>query len=213
MPKASRGQKSSGGRAKQTTNFTTNQGEAIEHYASGDGMWINQYFRNDGNGFGELSSNEKEYVKDLDSALNKTVKDKELYRSVDAKVIFGDIDYYNLEAAVLYGAKDKFSQSALNKAQSLIGTTKTEKGYMSTTRDRNIAEGFGGFTGADNPIVMRITPSKTTKGADISKATKRIADIEKSDPQKETLLARNQKYKINKVYGKNGNIYVDVSMA
>lgn len=212
MPKASRGQKSSGGRAKQIDGFTTNQGDAIEHYVSGDGMWINQYFRNDGKGFGELSSNEKEYVKDLDNALNRVVADKELYRSVDAKVIFGDIDYYNLESAILYGGTDKYSQSALSKAQSLIGTTKIEKGYMSTTRDRNIAEEFGGFTGADNPIVMKITPSKTTKGADISKATKRIADVEKADPQKETLLARNQKYKINKIYGKNGNIYVDVSM-
>lgn len=192
--------------------FTTNQGEALEHYVSGDGMWINQYLRNDGQGFGELSDGEKQYVKDLDSALSRTVQDKELYRSVDAKVIFGNIDIYNLEAAVLYGQADKYAQSALNKAQSLIGTAKTEKGYMSTTRDAQIAEDFGGFTGATNPIVMRITPSKTTKGANVSKATKGIAEVERADPQKETLLARNQKYTINRIYGKNGHIYVDVSM-
>ena len=192
--------------------FTKNQGEALEYYVSGDGMWINQYLRNDGQGFGELSDGEKQYVSDLDSALSRTVQDRELYRSVDASAVFGDIDFYNLEAAVIYGQADKYSQAAYKQAQSLIGTTKTEKGYMSTTRDAQIAEEFGGFTGATNPVVMRITPSKSTKGANVSKATKGIAEVERADPQKETLLARNQKYTINRIYGKNGHIYVDVSM-
>ena len=46
---------------------------------------------------------------------------------------------------------------ALNDAKSVIGTTKTEKGYMSTTRDFNLAESFGDFTGSENPVVMKIT--------------------------------------------------------
>ena len=37
-------------------------------------------------------------------------------------------------------------------------------------------------------------------------------DKNTSDPQKETLLARGQSYKVTKIYGKNGNINVDVEM-
>lgn len=51
-----------------------------------------------------------------------------------------------------------------------------------------------------------------TKGADISHATKRLSEIERNNPQKETLLARNQKYKVKNVYAQNGFVYVDVTM-
>lgn len=193
--------------------FSTNQADAIDYYVSGDGMWINQYFRKDGDGFGELSKNEKQYVKDLDSALNKTVKDKVLYRSVDGSAIFGnDVDFDNLYNSLKYGAGNKYEKESLQKAQAKIGKPITDKGYMSTTRDAQIAEDFGDFTGAAHPIVMRIETSGKTKGADVSKATKNIIAAERSDSQKETLLARGQSYTPMKIYVKNGQIYVDVKM-
>lgn len=204
---------SNSGKKNNSSGFTTSQGQAVEYYVSGDGMWINQYFRNDGEGFGQLSETEKVFVKELDNALDKKVNDAVLYRSVDASVIFGnDVDIDSLQGAIIYGMKDAYSQQALSKAQSVIGKTQIEKGYMSTTRSSQIAEEFGDYTGASNPIVMKINTSKNTKGADVSKATKYLASVEKNDPQKETLLARNQQYKVNKIYSKNGLIYVDVNM-
>ena len=187
--------------------FTKNQGDAIEYYVSGEGMWINQYFRNDGEGFGDLSQNEKDFVEDLDGALNRPVKDDVLYRSVDGSVIFGDgVDMYNLQSGIIYGGTDKYSQKAMIDANKAVGKKITDKGYMSTTRDASIAEEFGGFTGASNPVVMRIKTSKSTRGANVSRATKGVLQAERYNPQKETLLARGQSYTVNKIYGKNGII-------
>ena len=198
--------------AKNNT-FTKDESSAVDHYVSGDGMWINDYFRRNGDGYGELSKNEKEFIKDLDSAVNKPVNDKTLYRSVDARAIFGnDIDFDALESAVVYGGKDKYETAALQKATSRIGRTITEKGYMSTTRSASIAEEFRDYTGARNPVVMRIETAKHTKGRNVSNASKGIIESEKYEPQKETLLARNQSYVVKKLYSKNGQIYVDVKM-
>ena len=198
----------SGNSSPAKKGFSQTQSEAIDHYVSGNGMYINQLLRQDA----KLTDNEKELVKDLDSALNKNVTDSVLYRSVDASVIFDNVDFYNLESALKYGASNKYEKEAMQKAQASIGKTITEKGYMSTTRDASIAENFGDFTGATNPIVMKITTGKNTKGANVSKASKGIVEAEKFDPQKETLLARNQKYEVKKMYVKNGQVYVDVKM-
>lgn len=191
--------------------LTTNQMRAIDYYASGEGMFINQFLRN-----GEkLTEGDKQFIKDLDSAVDVPVKDKTLYRSVDAQAIFGsmsDLEYDNLRGALVYGNKDKFSQNALNKAKGAVGKTITEKGYMSTTRSSEIAEDWESFTGSSKPIVMKITTTKGVKGRNISKATKGIRNVEKNEPQKETLLARGQKYTVNKLYSKNNRIYVDVTL-
>lgn len=201
-----------GGRgASYNKTLTNSQMDAIDYYVGGDGMFINQFLRN-----GEkLTEVDKRFIKDLDSVVDTPVKDTTLYRSVDAQAIFGsmsDLEYDNLRGAIVYGNKDKFSQSALNKVKASVGKTITEKGYMSTTRSADIAEDWGSFSGSDKPIVMKITTTKGVKGRDISNATKRAREAERSDPQKETLLARGQKYTVDKVYSKNYKIYVDVTL-
>ena len=215
-----------GKRGSNTGTITFNQDEqnAIEYYVSGDGMTINNLLRGR-NGFTEndLNSEDKKIMKDLDSALNHNLGEQTLYRSVDASAIFGninDIDFDNLRSELNYNtfsnSNGSYSKIQLNKVNNTINQALNksflDKGYVSTTRDAKIAEEWGGFTGSDNPIVLKIKTSKNTKGADVSKASKNIRKMESNDPQKETLLARNQNYKVTKIYGKNGLIYVDVSM-
>lgn len=193
--------------------------DATEHYVSGDGMWINQYLRGEP-GFGELSDSEKQYLKDLDKATSGAIKDDVLYRSVDADAIFGsmsDSDYDNLRQLVLYGensfGKGSYADSIKRKVNEKIsraeGKTITEKGFMSTTSDSGVAEEWGGFSGSEKPIVMKITTNKRTKGVNLSTYDKNVSA---ENAQHERLLARNQKYKVRKVYAKNGYIYVDVNM-
>ena len=218
MAKGNRGGKRSG------VNFNTNEQDAIEYYVSGDGMGINNLLRGR-NGFTEndLDAQDRKIMKDLDSALDNNLGEQTLYRAVDASAIFGDIsdlDFENLKGELIYkefsNSKGAYSQTQLAKVNNTVNTALNksfiDKGYVSTTRDASIAEGWQGFTGSDKDIVLKIKTSKNTKGADVSKATKRLREIESNNPQKETLLARNQKYKVNKIYGKNGCIYVDVLM-
>ncbi len=193
--------------------------DATEFYVSGDGMWINQYLRGQ-EGFGELSESEKQYLKDLDKATDGKITDEVLYRSVDAQAVFGsmsDSDYDNLRQQVLYGenafGKGKYADGIRQQVNSRIGRTEgktiTEKGFMSTTSEASVAEDWGGFSGSDKPIVMRMKPSKNTRGVNLSSYDKNVSA---DSAQHERLLARNQKYKVKKVYGKNGHIYVDVDM-
>ena len=192
--------------------------DATEYYVSGEGMWINDYLRGRGD-FGELTPSEQQYIKDLDTATNGKIKDSTLYRNVDAEAIFGrmsDVDYYNLQQTLTYGedswGKGNYADGIRNKVSNIIdntkGKVKTEKGYMSTTSDANIAEDWGDFTGSEKPIVMKIKTSNNTKGVNLSQYDKNAPDM----PQKERLLARNQSYTVKDIYGKNGLIYVDVEM-
>lgn len=217
MSKGSRG-------GRRSNSFTQSQQEAIEYYASGDGMYLNNMLRGrHGYNQSDLTGEDRQLMRDLDKALNKSVTDDVLYRSVDASAVFGNVDsniLYDLVSEVTYGTySGQNGAYAQNKAKTLksivdrtVGKTITDKGYVSTTRDASIAENWGDFSGSNNPVVMKIKTSKSTKGADISKATKQIRAMEQSSPQKETLLARGQKYKIQKVYAKNGMVYVDVEM-
>lgn len=193
--------------------------EATEYYVSGEGMWINQYLRGRGD-FGELSSDEKQFIKDLDIATSGKITDDTLYRSVDAKAIFGNIsdtDYSNLSTTLNYGAdsfgKGDYADGIRNKVNNIISKTEgksiTEKGYMSTTTSVRVAEEWGDFTGSDMPVVVKLKTSKNTKGVNLSSYDKNVS---KAEAQHERLLARNQGYKVKKVYAKNGLIYVDATM-
>lgn len=176
---------------------------AAEYYVSGDGMWINQYLRGsmDDSGF-QFTLQDAEYLRDLDRAVsNPLVKDQTLYRSVDASAIFGsmsDIQYENLVSGLVYG--DKYG---LEKSKGFIdaaqGRTLTEKGFMSTTKDAQVAHDWGGFSGSGKPVVMELKVPKGTTGKDLSSHYM---------AQDEVLLSRGQRYKINSISAKNGNIYV-----
>lgn len=198
--------------------FSDNERQALEEYVSGDGMWINQYLR-DNSAFGELTDIETEYLNTLTSATNKPLGavDK-LYRSVDASVIFSDLNEVEIEQMMnhlRYGTYDKgaYSQGIKRRMEDALKRAKgkeiTEKGFMSTTVDKKVAEEWGSFTGADNPVVIEFdTKGKKLKGADLD-----FLDIE-DDPQRERLLARNTRYKITDIgldTAEDGSKYIKVN--
>ena len=184
--------------------FTEGEKDALEYYVSGDGMYLNNYLR--GIGDIQLDATEQELLNNLTTATNRPLENVDkLYRSVDASVIFSDLDeneLYNMTQHILYGDsqydKGAYSQGikrrmeqALNKAK---GKTLTEKGFMSTTVDKQVAVDWGGFTGAENPVVLELdTKGKALKGANLDFLD--VAD----DPQRERLLAKNTRYKINDI--------------
>lgn len=186
----------------------------IESYVSGDIMYINNFLRKNQ----KLDQDEENWLKELDEATQYDIKENILYRSVDAKSIFDNInwqDYDNLKQYLGYGTesydKGTYSQNLLNKAKKLLadikGKEKQEKGFMSTTKDQDIALNWGGYSGSEMPMVLEIKTNPNTKGYDVSK----FYEID-GDEQKEVLLSRNQKYKINDIGWKNGNIYAKVEL-
>lgn len=201
-------------------SLTKEQEDAIDFYASGEGMFVNNALR--GVNDITLTSEEIAKVHALDSVLTDKVSGT-LYRSVDAEAVFGKMSslmYDQLREEIVYSqfsnAKGDYSQGIAKQVNATLNTAKgktiTDKGFVSTTKSELIAKEWGGFTGSDKPIVMKITTGSNSKGKDISKATRKQRQAEKSDPQKEVLLARNQKYQITNIYGKDGDIYVDVKM-
>ena len=175
--------------------FTDDEREAIEWYVSGDGMWINQYLRGKGD-FGELSDNEQALLDLLKSATDRPLDSDitTLYRSVDASAVFGDmteIEREHLRDMLVWGDQ---SPDATARIKNAMGKTIEEKGFMSTTTDKEVAMYFGDFTGSETPIVLELDASKAKlRGADL-----RPFDYAE-DPQKEVLLHNNTKYKITDI--------------
>ena len=214
-----------GGRGASSSGISQSQLDALEYYVSGDGMWINQYLRGNGD-FGELTSNEKEFLNDLEKITNSdSVKEDVLYRTLDASAIFGnmtDSEFDDLRNEIVNNAfskaKGAYSQNVArqinNRINSVVGKTINEKGFMSTTKSYNIAENNMYNFGSQKPVIMEIRNVKGTRGYDVmKKASSRMKSAEKADPQKEVLLSRNKKYKVENVSSKNGNIYVKVRLS
>lgn len=186
----------------EEVKYTTEQiNNVLENYVSGDGMWINSYLRNPAE-FGNLTEDEKEYLSIMDYALKNDIKETTLYRSVDARAVFGnitDIEFDDLKSQLIYGNDNK---KALELINSVKGKEIVEKGFMSTTTEQRIAIDWGDFSGSDKPIVLELKTPKGTKGKNLH-----FLDFE-DDPQREVLLARNTKYKINSIETKEGQIYL-----
>lgn len=184
--------------------LTDEENNAIEEYVSGDGMWINSWLRKE---HFDLDENEKIYLKNMDKATSESLNlNKEIYRSVDASAVFKNIesnDFESLKAVLLYGSKQNYDKKIADSLLSKIDSNKiiTEKGFMSTTTNIKTANEWGDFSGSSMPIVMKIKPKKETKGIDLTKHKM---------GQDEILLSRNQTYSINKIYGENGIIYIDI---
>ena len=195
-------------------DITENQGkytkeeidEALDSYVSGDGMWVNNNLR----GVGEaaeypLSEDDKIYIEKLDQATNNIVKEKTLYRSTDISSVLGDmsdLDYDNLKSAYIYNDKSKPAQEALEKyLKNIEGKEIVDKGFMSTTKSKDIALNFQDFTGSSKPCVIEFSIPKGIKGIDLKDFD--IADME----QKEVLLARGQKFIIKEVRQEQGQFY------
>lgn len=204
-----------GGRGANISIATKNQLSALNHYVSGEGMWINQHLRGLGD-FGELSKFEKEYLADLDKITSSEFINDTLYRTVDASAIFGNIsdsEYENLVRNLVYNDNQRIIAESAKNTLSKVKKEYTEKGFMSTTKDLSIAENNKYTFGSSKPVIMEIKTSKSTKGVDVmKKANSQMRQAEKYDPQKEVLLKRGQSYNVNHIGTKNGNIYIQVSM-
>lgn len=182
--------------------LTPDERSAVEAYVSGDRMDINQILRGSG---GEMRPDERELVKDLDSALADPLgKPQTLFRSVDAEAVFGkmsQLQYEQMRDAVVY--HDNTHMKTANEFMAKVqGRTITEKGYMSTTKDFEIASEWGGFTGSDKPIVLKLNVPGSTRGRDLVEF-----EVE-GEEQKEVLLSRGQKYRVTGYGSENGSIIV-----
>ena len=194
---------------KDNDELSPDEMDALEHYVSGDGMWINQYLRGRGE-FGELTDYEKEYLKDLKSATDRIVEIDKLFRSVDASAIFPGMDVYQygeLYNFLRWGPETKTQEDAFARLMKVIGETRVEKGFMSTTRNYSFASEFGDFTGSDMPVVLKIDTGGKARGVEIPKKL----ELE-DDPQEEVLLKNGTEYTIKKMYVEDGNIVIDVKL-
>ena len=190
---------------------TESKNDSLDYYVSGDGMWINKYLRNPGQfekENGKVSDEEKQIIDEIRSQTNsETITDKKLYRSVDASAIFGnisDLEFDNLVATVVYDAKDKpVTENANKLISAALNKEITEKGFMSTTKDKEIAENWDGFTGSNKDVVLELNIPDGMKGKDMA-----AYEVD-GDEQKEVLLPDNVDYKITEITkGENGKILV-----
>ncbi|MBO4640877.1 MAG: hypothetical protein J5710_14090 [Treponema sp.] len=199
----------------ESNDTTETKNDAVDYYVSGDGMWINKYLR-DPEQFakegGNVTEEEKQIIAELDKETTSTpVTDRKLYRAVDASAIFGNIsdgDFDDLIAHVVYGNNDKL---IANKATVLINRAEnsqiTEPGFMSTTKDKEIAENWDGFTGSNKEVVLELDIPDGMTGKDLA-----AYDVE-GEEQKEVLLPRNTDYFIKKItQGENGKILVQAQV-
>lgn len=200
-----------GSRPSQNRNGSIQfKNPAIEQYVSGEMMYVNQILR--GRSEYPIGEDEKKIVMELDKATNNKVNYDVLYRSVDASSVFGNISqmqYENLVSRLVYNDNSRIVQQSvggiLNNA---IGRQLTERGFMSTTASEQVAHEFGGYTGAEKPIVLRIETSGKARGYDVGKSIYEVSD----EPQREVLLRRNTSYRVTGVNAKNGNIVVNVKL-
>lgn len=197
-------------KAKAQEKYTQEEvDKATEWYVSGNGQWINQYLR--GNSDIIPTKEELELIDAIKQGTNsETVKENVLYRSVDAKVIFGnmtDVEYNQLKSALVYNADDKFSLATKEKFLKNINKKELlEKGFMSTTKSKEVALEWREFTGSDKPVVLELKVPEGIRGRDLEKF-----DIY-GDKQFEVLLSPNQKYVISEVTTKQGAIYVKAEL-
>lgn len=190
--------------------------DALEAYIGGDMMWINQYLRGRGD-FGELSAKEKQYLEELKQVTQSDVIGEcTLWRSVDARAIFGemsDMSFSALEDYFLYGDTSKQTMQKIQRFLGIEGKEIIEKGFMSTTKDHDIAADWGDYTGSDYPILMKIRTTANTRGVDVERYTRiHNPEAEEDNPQAEMLLSCNQKFKVVSVSKDSGNICVEVEL-
>lgn len=202
---------------KQDNSFDySKRNEALDAYISGDAMWLNNYLRGRGD-FGELSREEQQMLDEL-TAVTKLAKvgERTLWRSVDARAIFGDMtdgEFEDLAGRILYGDDSKFVMEKTQRFMEVVGKEITEKGFMSTTKIKEVAAEWGDYSGSRNPVLMKIRTTANTRGVDVEKYTlAHNAEVEQSQAQKEILLKRGQRYKVVGIKELDGQICVEVEL-
>ena len=192
---------------KREKPLTEKDLDAVEHYVSGDGMYINDYLRNRDNPIermGKMNEFDNDLVQTLTSATSRKHSNKILYRSVDASAVFDDIsdeDWNALRNTLLYDL-DGNVQPIIDDT---LGKVITDKGFMSTTKKYEVASEFDDFTGAEHPIIIEFTNADKVKGFDLAEHSPKL---DNSMQQAEVLLSRDTKYRIKSISGKDGHIYL-----
>ena len=202
---------------KQDDSFDySKRNEALDAYISGDAMWLNNYLRGRGD-FGEISREEQQMLDEL-TAVTKLSKvgERTLWRSVDARAIFGDMtdgEYEDLVGRLLYGDNTKFVVERTQRFVDVVGKEITEKGFMSTTKSKDVATEWGDYSGSNTPVLMKIRTTANTRGVDVEKYTlAHNPEVEQSQAQKEILLRRGQRYKVVGIKELDGKICVEVEL-
>ena len=205
--------------AATSVDFTFNYdtpNESLDAYISGEAMWLNNYLRGRGD-FGVLSKGEQSVLDELTTITQKEkVGERILWRSVDARAIFGDMsdsDYEDLLGRLVYGDDRRAIIEKTQRFLDISGTKQQEKGFMSTTKDKDIAMQWGGYTGSRTPVLMKIRTTAETKGIDIERYTLiHNPQAEREQPQKEVLLRRGLQYKVVAIKELDGHICVEVEL-
>lgn len=202
---------------KQDNSFDySKRNEALDAYISGDIMWLNNYLRGRGD-FGELSREEQRMLDELTSVTKiAKVGERTLWRSVDARAIFGDmtdLEFDDLVGRLLYGDNTKFVVERTQRFMDVVGKEITEKGFMSTTKSKEVATEWGDYSGSRTPVLMKIRTTANTRGVDVEKYTlAHNAEVEQSQAQREILLRRGQRYKVVNIKELDGHICVEVEL-
>lgn len=197
---------------KSINELSKDSKEALQYYVQGDGMYINDYLRSRNNPIermGKMTDFDNQLIKDLDNATENVIHNKKLYRSVDASAIFPNIsqnEYEDLKDYLVYNSNQNLVVN--NATKTLNGKLRefTDKGFVSTTKDYNIAKEWGSFSGSDKPVVLELNIKDAVKGRDLDFLD--LAD----NPQKEVLLKRNQYFEIKNISSKDGNIYITANV-
>lgn len=190
--------------------------ESLDAYISGEAMWLNNYLRGRGD-FGALSKEEQSLLDELTTITQKEkVGERVLWRSVDARAIFGDMsdsEYEDLLGRLVYGDDRRAIIEMTQKFLDVSGTKQEEKGFMSTTKDKNIAMQWGGYTGSRTPVLLKIKTTAETRGIDVERYTLiHNPQAEREQPQKEVLLRRGLQYKVVAIKELEGHICVEVEL-
>ena len=186
---------------------------AFEHYVSGEGTYVNNYLAGRYEELGATwTEADQKYLDLLDEGTKGIVKQDKLWRSVDASSIFGEMssaEYEDLCDYLAYGESavpKKKAEEFRKKLEEATGKTITEPRFMSTTADKEVAMGWGDFSGSRKPIVLELDVPEGIHGADL-----KHLDLE-DDPQSEVLLARGQKYKVKSIGVEDGQIVVKAEL-
>lgn len=190
--------------------------ESLDAYISGEAMWINNYLRGRGD-FGALSKGEQSLLDELTTITQKEkVGERVLWRSVDARAIFGDMsdsEYEDLLGRLVYGDDRRAIIEMTQKFLNVSGTKQEEKGFMSTTKDKNVAMQWGAYTGSRTPVLLKIKTTAETRGIDVERYTLiHNPQAEREQPQKEVLLRRGLQYKVVAIKELEGHICVEVEL-
>jgi hypothetical protein len=162
-----------------TTPLTKEERSALDGYSGAYFREINETLRGNTSVWTDLTPAQlKAETRQIDAAINKGTLTAEttLYRGTSFDALGGGIP--------------------------AIGTTLSDKGFLSTSRSSSIAEAFVNM--GSNKVMLKITAPRGTKGADVSHHV--------GGHEQEILLGRNTKLRVTGTSTSGGRTIVEVSV-